>query len=104
MNESTISRTVKNKYIKFNNKTIPLSFFFTSKTKDKLNVKNSSSISIKAKIKKLITSEEQLDIILSDQKIVNLLKKEDIMISRRTVNKYRESLNIPSSLVRSKTF
>ena len=32
MNESTISRAVKNKYIKFNNKTMPLSYFFTSKT------------------------------------------------------------------------
>lgn len=104
MNESTISRAVKNKYIKFNNKTMPLSYFFTSKLKNKLNVENSSSISIKAKIKQLITSEAQLDIILSDQKIVNLLKKEDIIISRRTVNKYRESLNIPSSLVRSKNF
>ena len=104
MNESTVSRAVKNKYIKFNNKTMPLSYFFTSKLKNKLNVENSSSISIKAKIKQLITSEAQLDIILSDQKIVNLLKKEDIIISRRTVNKYRESLNIPSSLVRSKNY
>ena len=33
MNESTISRAVKNKYIKFNNKTMPLSYFFTSKLK-----------------------------------------------------------------------
>ena len=104
MNESTVSRTVKNKYIKYNNKIIPLSYFFTSKTKNKLNIKNSSSISIKAKIKRIIMSEKKLDIIFSDQKIVNLLKEEDIIISRRTVNKYRESLNIPSSLVRSKKF
>ena len=104
MNESTVSRAVKNKYIKFSNKTIPLSYFFTSKTKSAFNIENSSAISIKAKIKKLIASEAQLDIIFSDQKIVNLLKKEDIIISRRTVNKYRESLNIPSSLLRSKKF
>ena len=104
MNESTVSRTVKNKYIKYNNKIIPLSYFFTSKTKNKLNIKNSSSISIKAKIKRIIMSEKKLDIIFSDQKIVNLLKEEDIIISRRTVHKYRESLKIPSSLVRSNKF
>ena len=62
----------------------------------------SSSVSIKAKIKQLIETEKQLDIIFSDQKIVNILKKNDITIARRTVTKYRESLKIPSSLIRSK--
>ena len=102
MNESTVSRAVKNKYVKHNNKTIPLSYFFASKTNNKLNIENSSSISIKAKIKQIIDTEKGLEIIFSDQKLVNMLKKENIIISRRTVTKYRESLKIPSSLIRSK--
>ena len=100
MNESTVSRAVKNKYVKYNNKIIPLSYFFASKTNNKLNIENSSSISIKAKIKQIIDTEKGLEIIFSDQKLVNMLKKENIIISRRTVTKYRESLKIPSSLIR----
>ena len=102
MNESTVSRAVKNKYIRYNNKTIPLRYFFTSKTNNKLNSENSSSISIKAKIKNLIGSEKILNTVYSDQNIVDILKKKQIIISRRTVTKYRESLKIPSSLMRSK--
>ena len=102
MNESTVSRAVKNKYVKYNNKTIPLKYFFASKTNNKLNIKNSSSISIKAKIKQIIDTEKRLRIIFSDQKIVTMLKKENIIVSRRTITKYRQSLKIPSSLIRSK--
>tara|TARA_B110000238_G_scaffold151488_1_gene163470 strand:+ start:2951 stop:4243 length:1293 start_codon:yes stop_codon:yes gene_type:complete len=102
MNESTVSRAVKNKYVKCNSKIIPLSYFFNSKITNKLNIDNSSSISIKSKIKRLIGSEKQLGVIFSDQKIVNFLKKESIIISRRTITKYRESLKIPSSFIRSK--
>jgi len=102
MNESTVSRAVKNKYVKCNNKIIPLSYFFNSKITNKLNIDNSSSISIKSKIKRLIGSEKQLGVIFSDQKIVNFLKKESIIISRRTITKYRENLKIPSSFIRSK--
>ena len=102
MNESTISRAVKNKYIKFNNNILPLSYFFSSKITDKLNMKNSSAISIKSKIAQLINSEKKSNNIYSDQKIVDILKKDSVIISRRTVTKYRESLKIGSSLVRSK--
>ena len=102
MNESTVSRAVKNKYVKCNSKIIPLSYFFNSKITNKLNIDNSSSISIKSKIKRLIGSEKQLGVIFSDQKIVNFLKKESIIISRRTITKYRENLKIPSSFIRSK--
>lgn len=104
MNESTISRAVKNKYLKYNNKILPLSYFFSSEINKKPNIRSSSSLSIKAKIKQLIETEKQLDTHFSDQKIVNKLKESDIIIARRTVTKYRESLKIPSSLIRSKNF
>ncbi len=48
------------------------------------------------KIKKLI-AEENPRKPLSDNTIANLLKEEGIDVARRTVAKYRESLNIPSS-------
>ena len=102
MNESTVSRAVKNKYVKYNNKTIPLSYFFTSKPNNKLNSANISSISIKAKIKQAISTEKKIGGIFSDQKLVSMLEKENIIISRRTIAKYRNSLKIPSSLMRSK--
>jgi len=102
MNESTVSRAVKNKYVKYNNKTIPLNYFFTSKPNNKLNSANISSISIKAKIKQAISTEKKIGGIFSDQKLVSMLEKENIIISRRTIAKYRNSLKIPSSLMRSK--
>ncbi len=55
-----------------------------------------SSTAIRAKIKKLI-AEENPRKPLSDNAIANLLKEEGIDVARRTVAKYRESLNIPSS-------
>ena len=102
MNESTISRAVKNKYIKFNNITLPMSYFFTSKTIGEANSNNNSAVSIKAKIKKIIDSELNKDIIYSDKNIVDILSKQNIKVARRTITKYRESLNIANSLVRSK--
>ena len=55
-----------------------------------------SSTAIRAKIKKLIADENPRKP-LSDNTIANLLKEEGIDVARRTVAKYRESLNIPSS-------
>ena len=102
MNESTISRAVKNKYIKFDNITLPMSYFFTSKTIGEINSKNNSAVSIKAKIKKIIDSELNKDIVYSDKNIVDILCKQNIKVARRTITKYRESLNIANSIVRSK--
>ena len=102
MNESTVSRAVKNKYIKFNNKILPLKYFFRSRTNNKDKNINNSSISIKTKIQKIIANEKKNNIVYSDSNIANILNEENIFISRRTVTKYRESLNIANSLIRSK--
>ena len=102
MHESTISRAVKNKYIKYNNKTLPLNYFFNSKIINSSNNTNTSSASIKNKIKNLIDSEKNINNIYSDQKITEILNKAEINISRRTVAKYRESLKISNSVKRSK--
>ena len=63
---------------------------------------NNSAVSIKAKIKKIIDGELNKDIIYSDKNIVDILSKQNIKVARRTITKYRESLNIANSLVRSK--
>lgn len=55
-----------------------------------------SSTAIRAMIKKLVSNENPRKP-LSDNSITNLLKEEGIDVARRTVAKYRESLNIPSS-------
>ncbi len=98
MHESTVSRAIKNKYVYFDHKTIPLNFFFSSKIKS-VNNKYSSK-SIKIKIEKLIHNQEIKNYDLSDQKITKILNNNGIMISRRTVTKYRESMNIPNSRIR----
>jgi RNA polymerase sigma-54 factor len=53
-------------------------------------------VSIKEKIKKIISSEDKLKP-YSDEKIVILLSVYGINLARRTVAKYRESLNLESS-------
>ena len=58
---------------------------------------------MKVKIKELITAEDAKDP-LSDQQIVEMLKKGGINIARRTVAKYRESLKILPSSRRKKYF
>ncbi|PPR30123.1 MAG: hypothetical protein CFH32_00930, partial [Alphaproteobacteria bacterium MarineAlpha9_Bin2] len=98
----TIGRTVKNKFILYENNTFPLKAFFNSKIKKSSSKNNISSLSIKLKLKKIINAEENNKIIYSDQKLVELFFKSGIIISRRTIAKYRESLNIPSSIVRSR--
>ena len=93
--ESTVSRAVKDKFI--------LTSFGVIKIKDLFTVnsiRNSSkdvSVSyIKSIIEKIINEENKKNPI-SDQEIVEGLKKIDIAISRRTVAKYREEMGIKSS-------
>ena len=62
-----------------------------------------SSSSVKEKIRAIIAAEPPSNPI-SDQKIVELLKEENISIARRTVAKYREGMGILSSSKRKKVF
>lgn len=98
IHESTVSRTVKDKFIQTPHGLVMMKTFFTNKlAEDNGDI---SSASVKMKLKKLIDSENKKKP-LSDQKIANELKTlYDIGISRRTVTKYREQLNIPTSAIR----
>ncbi|MDO9465076.1 MAG: RNA polymerase factor sigma-54 [bacterium] len=99
VHQSTISRTISNKYIQTPHGLLPLKYFFSGGVLMSNNP--ASSTYIKAKIRHLIENEDHKKPI-SDQKIADKLKALGINIARRTVAKYRESLNIlPSSLRKS---
>lgn len=95
VHESTVSRLTNGKYIETPYGIFELKFFFSSSIKNE-DGKDFSSKSIKEKIKKIISSENKKNP-FSDNKIKDILKNEGINVARRTVSKYRESLNIESS-------
>jgi RNA polymerase sigma-54 factor len=106
VHESTVGRATTNKYIQTPRGIFELKYFFSSKLKKKakLNTENetndnntsASSKCVKDMIKEIIESENKRKP-FSDQKITNILIKKGINIARRTVLKYRESMDIPSS-------
>ncbi len=95
MHESTVSRATNNKYIQTPRGVFELRYFFSSEIETSFGEKLSST-SIKQMIKKLI-EEEDTRSPLSDAQISENFVKNGIKIARRTITKYRESLNIPSS-------
>ena len=101
MHESTVSRVTTNKYIGTPRGIFELKYFFSTALGGTDGGSDHSSESVKARIKTLI-DEESPTKILSDDKIITLLKKEGITMARRTVAKYREAMHIPSSVQRRK--
>ncbi|WP_454053294.1 RNA polymerase factor sigma-54 [Clostridium sp. Marseille-Q7071] len=98
--ESTISRAIKDKYIALHiGKVIKIKDLFTNS----LNTMNDdiSTNNIKKKIKEIIDGENKKKP-FSDSTICNMLNNEGIMISRRTIAKYREQLGIFSSSQRKR--
>ncbi len=99
LHESTISRSVSNKYVKTPLGTFPLKYFFVSGVKDNEGTRV-SPLNIKTKIHDLIKEEGSKP--LNDGEIEDLLMKDGITVARRTVAKYREELGIPSASKRKK--
>ena len=100
MHESTVSRVTSNKYMATPRGTFELKYFFTNAIQSgDLNSEAHSAESVRQRIRELI-EKETVDHVLSDDDIVDLLKTENVEIARRTVAKYRESLNILSSVQR----
>jgi RNA polymerase sigma-54 factor len=92
---STIGRAIADKYIQTPRGIFPFKFFFSSSVKGN----SISSNSIKERIDLLI-KEEDKSRPLSDLEVVKKLKEEGFDLSRRTVAKYREAMNVPSTLKR----
>jgi RNA polymerase sigma-54 factor len=100
MHESTVSRVTTNKYMYTPQGVFELKFFFNSGI-SRTQGDQVASESVKDKIKQLVVSEDTENP-YSDQDIVNLLKKSNIVIARRTVAKYREMLGLLSSSKRKR--
>ncbi len=101
MHESTVSRVTSRKYMHTPRGLFELKFFFSAAAGSYTGNEDVSTLAIKHKIKQLISGEDAQNI-LSDDKIGELLAREGIKIARRTVAKYRESLNIPTSAERKR--
>ena len=100
MDLSTISRVSNSKYIE--------TFFGTFKVKElfstgyrKDNGEIISTKEIKIKIEEIIKAEDKRDP-LTDEGIADILAKEQYSVARRTVAKYREGINIPTSKLRKR--
>jgi RNA polymerase sigma-54 factor len=99
MHESTVSRVTSNKYMQTPRGTFELKYFFTSAIASAGPGDAHSSEAVKHRIREMIEAESPRRI-LSDDKIVVLLRGDGIDIARRTVAKYREIMRIPSSVQR----
>ncbi|MEM9501703.1 MAG: RNA polymerase factor sigma-54 [Pseudomonadota bacterium] len=98
MHESTVSRVTSNKFLSCERGCFELKYFFTSGVGSS-DGESVSSEAIKARIRALIDSEDPKKV-LSDQKLVDMLKEEGFDLARRTVAKYREAIGIGSSAQR----
>ncbi|MEO9970056.1 MAG: RNA polymerase factor sigma-54 [Hyphomonadaceae bacterium] len=99
MHESTVSRVTANKYMSTPRGMFELKYFFSAAIPATGGGEAHSAEAVRHRIKHLI-DEEVVENVLSDDQIVDILREFGIDIARRTVAKYRESLNIPSSVQR----
>lgn len=95
MHESTISRVTTQKYLHSPRGIFELKYFFSSHVNTQSGGE-ASSTAIRALVKKWISTENPVKP-LSDSKLTTMLSRQGLMVARRTVAKYRESLSIPPS-------
>ena len=77
-----------------------MKYFFTTALASSTGGADHSAEAVRHRIRQLIEAERPADI-LSDDTIAEMLQKEQgIEVARRTVAKYREGMNIPSSVIR----
>ncbi|TKT82639.1 RNA polymerase factor sigma-54 [Aquamicrobium sp. LC103] len=99
MHESTVSRVTANKYMMTPRGVFELRYFFSVAIASAEGGDAHSSEAVRDRIRELIEAEKPADV-LSDDAIVEILKKSGVDIARRTVAKYREGMSIPSSVQR----
>jgi RNA polymerase sigma-54 factor len=100
MHESTVSRVTSHKYMATPRGLFEMKFFFSSSIASSSGGEAHSSESVRKRIKQLVEGEVAEAEVLSDDRIVEILKEAGVDIARRTVAKYREALRIPSSVER----
>ena len=100
MHESTVSRVTSNKYMLTPRGLFELKYFFSVSIGSSEDGGDAHSAeAVRHRIRALI-AQENADAVLSDDDIVLMLKKGGVDLARRTVAKYREAMNIPSSVQR----
>ncbi|GHD64018.1 RNA polymerase sigma-54 factor [Thalassobaculum fulvum] len=99
MHESTVSRVTSNKFVATPRGIFELKYFFTAAIASAGGGEAHSAEAVRDRIKRLIDAEPP-SAVLSDDRIVELLRADGVDIARRTVAKYREALRIPSSVQR----
>ncbi len=99
MHESTVSRVTANKYMATNRGIFELKYFFSPAISSSDGGEQHAAEAIRHRIRELIDNERP-DKILSDDRMVEILRQSGIDIARRTVAKYREAMGIPSSVQR----
>lgn len=99
VHESTVSRVTNGKYMATPRGVFELKYFFTAGV-GTVNGSESQSVQVvRHRIRQLVEGESA-DNVLSDENLVELLTSDGMKVARRTVAKYRESMNIPSSAQR----
>jgi RNA polymerase sigma-54 factor len=101
VHESTVSRATAHKFIQTPRGLFEMKYFFTAAIASTELGQSHSAESVRQRIRQMIDDEDP-DEVLSDDVIVESLRKADIVVARRTVAKYRDSLRIPSSVERRK--
>jgi len=100
MHESTVSRVTSNKYVATPRGLFEMKYFFTTALASSSGGEDHSAEAVRHRIRQLIDAEATSDI-LSDDTIADALQRDQgIEVARRTVAKYREAMNIPSSVIR----
>ncbi|MBL6954732.1 MAG: RNA polymerase factor sigma-54 [Alphaproteobacteria bacterium] len=99
IHESTVSRVTSNKYIATPRGVFELKYFFTSSIAGADGGENHSSEAVRERLRALIENEASSKV-LSDDKLVDILRVSGVDIARRTVTKYRVAMGIPSSVQR----
>ncbi len=102
MHESTISRVTTQKYMHTPRGILEFKYFFSSHV-ETADGGECSATAIRAIIRKFVAAEKP-EKPLSDNKIASLLEEQGIQVARRTVAKYRESMQIPPSNERKRLF
>ena len=97
---STVSRAVANKYAHTPQGVIELRFFFSEGSNGPEGA-DTSLLVLKRKVRKLIEDEDARHPLTDDQ-LAAMLQSQGIQLTRRTVAKYREDMNIPSTHQRRK--
>lgn len=103
LHESTVSRATAGKLVATPRGVMPFKYFFSNAVGGEQGGEAHSAEAIRQHIKGLI-DKETAETVLSDDQIVRQLKGEGMLLARRTVAKYRESLGIPSSVERRRAY